>query len=199
MPGTSSSSEPGIAREVARPPETCTILSLRPWITSVGTVSSRSRAVRSGCVRIASICRATPAALTPRSQVSPARSRTASLGVRVARRADDRPEPRRAVDVRLAGAGAPRASSGGQQPRVLPADRAAAGGGHDRGQRPHPLGLQQRHRLHDHAAHRDADDVRGLDAEVVEQAEGVAGQVVERVRRPRACGARGSSAPASAG
>ena len=77
IPGTSSSSEPGIAREVARPPETCTILSAVPWITSVGTVTSRSRAVRSGWDRIATICRATPAALTPRSQVSAARSRTA--------------------------------------------------------------------------------------------------------------------------
>ena len=72
----------------------------------------------------------------------------------------------------------------GEQARVLPADGAAAGGGHDRGQGPHPLGPQQRHRLHDHAAHRDADDVRGLEAEVVQQAEGVVGHVVERVRRP---------------
>ncbi len=45
---------------------------------AAGTRSSRSRRVRSGWARTASIWRATPAALTPRSHVSPARSSTAS-------------------------------------------------------------------------------------------------------------------------
>ena len=47
-------------------------------MTSAGSCSSRSRLVRSGWARIATICRATPDALTPRSQVSAARARMAS-------------------------------------------------------------------------------------------------------------------------
>src|SRR5690606_18717568 len=38
-----------------------------------------------------------------------------------------------------------------------------------------------RHRLHDHAAHGDAEDVRPLDAEVVEQADGVGRHVGQQV------------------
>ncbi len=78
MPGISSSSEPGTAWEVARPPETCTILSAVPWMTRVGTETSRSWRDRSGWLRIASICRSTPTGLTPRSKVSSARATTAS-------------------------------------------------------------------------------------------------------------------------
>ena len=43
------------------------------------------------------------------------------------------------------------------------------------------LRLLDGHRLHDHAAHRGADDVGGADAEHVEQAGGVGGHVGERV------------------
>lgn len=81
MPGTRRSSASGIARAVARPPETWTILSLSPWTTVVGTRTSASRLVRSGWVRIARICRAEPLKLTPRSHVSAARWRAASAEV----------------------------------------------------------------------------------------------------------------------
>ena len=67
MPSTSSSSAPGIAAAVARPPETWTILSARPWITRAGTRRPRSRALRLRWIRIASIWRITPEVLTPRS------------------------------------------------------------------------------------------------------------------------------------
>jgi hypothetical protein len=78
MPGTRRSSAPVIARAVARPPETWTILSCSPWTTVVGTRTSASRPVRFGWVMIARICRAEPLKLTPRSHVSPARRRAAS-------------------------------------------------------------------------------------------------------------------------
>ena len=45
----------------------------------------------------------------------------------------------------------------------------------------HPLGVLDGHRLHDHAAHRGAHDVGPLDAEVVEQADGVGGHVGQLV------------------
>ena len=44
------SSAPGMAAAVARPPETWTIGSASPWITSVGTRSARRRAERLGWV-----------------------------------------------------------------------------------------------------------------------------------------------------
>ena len=47
-PSTSSSSAPGIAAAVARPPETWTIRSASPWITRAGTVSARSRGAAVG-------------------------------------------------------------------------------------------------------------------------------------------------------
>ena len=72
MPSMSSSSAPGIAAAVARPPETCTILSASPWTTRAGTWTACSFGARSGWVRIATIWRRTPAPLTPRSQVSAA-------------------------------------------------------------------------------------------------------------------------------
>ena len=78
MPSTSTSSAPGIAAAVARPPDTCTILSARPCTTRLGTRSPRSRGSRSGWVRIATICRSVPAALTPWSHVSAARTRLSS-------------------------------------------------------------------------------------------------------------------------
>ena len=62
-----SSSLPGTAIAVERPPETCTIRSASPWITNVGMDSRRSCAVRSGWVSTAIIWRITPLRLTPRS------------------------------------------------------------------------------------------------------------------------------------
>ncbi len=56
-----------------------------------------------------------------------------------------------------------------------------AGARHDRGEREHPLRALDRHGLGDHPAHRRADDVGPVDAEVVEQADGVVGHVRQRV------------------
>ena len=63
MPSTSSSSAPGIAAAVERPPLTWTILSAVPCTTSAGTRRLRSRGVRSGCLRTAIMCRIIPLAL----------------------------------------------------------------------------------------------------------------------------------------
>ena len=67
MPSTSSSSAPGTAAAVARPPEACTIRSAVPCTTRAGMVSERSRGPRLGWVSTAIIWRITPLALTPRS------------------------------------------------------------------------------------------------------------------------------------
>ena len=75
---------------------------------------------------------------------------------------------------------------------MLPADGASPGRRADAGQRPHPRRVLDGDRLRDHAAHRHADEVRGLQTEVVEQRDGVAGQVGHRVRRPRATGREGA-------
>jgi len=40
-----------------------------------------------------------------------------------------------------------------------------------------------RHRLHDHPAHRRADNVRRIDAEMVQQADGISGHVGQPIRR----------------
>jgi hypothetical protein len=86
---------------------------------------------------------------------------------------------------------------------MLPADRALAGGRHHAGQRAHPFGVRDRHRLGDHPAHRHAADVRGLEPQVVEEAEGVVGQVGQGVRHAHPAAGRGpeergSSHPADA-
>ncbi len=85
MPSMSSSSAPGMAAAVARPPETCTILSARPWTTSAGIFRARSLADRLGWVRIAIIWRRVPLAVTPRSKVSAAWARVLLLGGRGSR------------------------------------------------------------------------------------------------------------------
>ncbi len=78
MPSMSSSSVPGTAEAVARPPDTWTILSASPWMTIAGMPSERSGTVRLGWVTIASIWRITPLAEKPRSKVSSARRRRVS-------------------------------------------------------------------------------------------------------------------------
>ena len=54
---------------------------------------------------------------------------------------------------------------------MLPAHGPLPGRGHDAGQGPHPLRPQDRHGLHDHAAHRHPRHVGAVETEVVEQAE----------------------------
>ena len=136
MPSMVTSSAPGMAAAVERPPLTWTILSALPWMTSAGMRRLRSRGVRSPCVRMASIWRTTPLALTPRSKVSPARVRRAS-GAGGRRRTRSAPTWRRCCRRRRPGrpcaADQPREEGG-----VLPADGASSGRRADAGQRPHP-------------------------------------------------------------
>ena len=66
----------------------------------------------------------------------------------------------------------------------LPSENARiAARGHDRGEARDALGGAGRHRLRDHASHRNADDVRLCDAERVEEARDVFRHVLQRVRR----------------
>ena len=66
----------------------------------------------------------------------------------------------------------------------LPSSRVA-GRAHDRRQAAAAVGVLDGDRLGDHPAHRRAEDVGPLDAEVVEQADGVGGHVRQRVRHGR--------------
>ena len=84
------------------------------------------------------IWRSTPLAETPRSKVSPARASASSRGTREARGSRSaRHILTEAGGVRLAAAAA-RRDQHGQQPRVLPADRALPGRRHDAGERRGP-------------------------------------------------------------
>ena len=105
--------------------------------------------------------------------------------------ADQRPHGDAALDVGVP-PGLARPDQPRQEGRVLPADRASSGRRADAGQRAHPRRVLDGDRLRDHAAHRHADEVGGLQAEVVEQRDGVAGQVGHRVRRPRTTGREGA-------
>ena len=67
--------------------------------------------------------------------------------------------------------------------------RGVADRRHDRRHAEQPVGVLDRQRLDDHPAHRRADDVRLVDAEVVEQADRVSGHVGQRVRHRRQLGA----------
>ncbi len=66
--------------------------------------------------------------------------------------------------------------------RSGPAVLRFSGRGHHRGERQHPVGVRDRHRLGDHPAHRGADDVRPLDPQRGQQAQAVIGHVPQRVR-----------------
>jgi hypothetical protein len=107
-----------------------------------------------------------------------------------ARRADDLEHARHVLDVGVAVARRPpQQHREGAQPRH--SGPAVAGGGHDGGERPHPVRPPDRHGLGDHPAHGGADQVRALDPQLVEQAKGVVGHVLERVVRvPRDAGHR---------
>ena len=95
-------------------------------------------------------------------------------------RADDVEQRRGLGDVGRAVGGdrAQELAVGAQRGLAAP---AAAGARHDRGQRQDALGAPGGDRLGDHAAHRDADEVGALDAEVVEQADAVGGHLGQRV------------------
>ena len=69
----------------------------------------------------------------------------------------------------------------GRSTRLRPAHPAVARGGHDRDEREDTRRMLEGHQLGDHAAHRGADDVRGVDRQMIEQADRIAGHVLERV------------------
>ena len=180
MPGTSTSSAPGMARAVARPPDTWTSLSLRPWMTRAGIVQPLQGL---GAIGLSQHC----LHLTDH----PGRADAPVVGLgrplarllrgdRVRRRADRRPGLHRALDGLLPGA-LGRAEQHGKQPRVLPPDRAPAGRRHDRHEGEHAIAVLERQCLGDHAAHRDPRDVGLVDAEMVEQPDRVVGHVAQRV------------------
>ena len=183
MPSMRSSSAPGIAAAVARPPETCTILSAEA-VHDQRRHRQRAqlrRAVRLGEDRhhLAQRAAGGDAAVVG---LGGARAGLLLAG-RVARGADEPPGPDARSRCRPRGPARRPSRFGSRlgccQPTVrlpvvdmmLVSDRTRFGCG-------------DRHRLRDHAAHRDAADVRGLQPEVVEQAEGVVGHVGQGVRRP---------------
>jgi hypothetical protein len=61
MPSMTTSSAPGMAAAVARPPLTPIMRSLSPWMTRAGTRTDRSRAVRSPEATAATCWRMAPA------------------------------------------------------------------------------------------------------------------------------------------
>ena len=196
---------PGIARAVAAPPVGWTIRSRSPWMTSVGTSMWRSSAVRSPDAKIPASCaddaRAGRVAVPrdARRTRAPAARRTEIRAIRCGRTrhgAVHRLGPRsrrRGVTIRR------------QVDSRGPAEPRRTGGRHDRRQRANPARIVRGDGLGDHPAHRDADQVRVVVAERVQQADGVARHVAEvvlvaeaphaerdRVRRPVSpCGSIG--------
>ena len=181
MRGTIISRAPGIARAVARPPESATSGSASPWITSVGTSIVFSSAVRSPEARIAASWRG----------VRPDRGRGRSWLPRGAGCLPGRAAARSSRSCRRASRsgrcthrGPPRALEEHRQERRRgPPGPAAARVGHDRDQRRDVLGVQRGERLGDHPAHRRADDVRRCAIEFAQQRRGVAGHRRQRVGR----------------
>ena len=164
------------------PPLGITSWSRSPWTTRVGTRTSASPAVRSGLAWMASSCRIVPSGLTLRliavrtmppissaSKCGPAMSRNPATPSRSASAGSSG----RGVVIDIAMVGR---SRGETVPwRRLPVfdmieHRLST-----------PLGVVDRQLLGDHPAHRDADDVRGADAEVVEQRHGIGRHVGEQV------------------
>ena len=169
MSWTSSRLAPGIARRVCSPPFGRISVSARPWMTSVGTSSSAQcgGAGAGGADRRG-------LAEHPLGEEQPVVRRCSALRPippgRTAR-AGHRPRPR-ATEAAIApsrsdGIGC---NSAARTSGTDSVERRLAGGRHDRGQRPHPVGMLDRHRLDDHPAERRADDVGPFDAEVVEHA-----------------------------
>ena len=91
----------------------------------------------------------------------------------------ERPTLRSIASSRVA-AGGRRSSCHGLRGRL--ADLVLARRGHDRRERAHPLRVLDGDGLGDHPAHRRADDVGGVDAERVEEADAVGGHVGQPVR-----------------
>ena len=185
MPSISTCSAPRMAFAVARPPDRCTSgsfdavndgdrhVDVGQPLRAVGLGEHREH-VPSGAARApAAVVR-----LVGAGQGCLARGRVGGGGERLGRTDG------------LLGVGVASAAGGAEQQRdelrVEPADGAASRRGHDRRQRQHAVAVVDRQGLADHAAHRHADDVDAVETEVVEQPDGVDGEVVDRVRRPAA-------------
>src|SRR5918992_1130650 len=130
-----------------------------------------------------------PAAATPpqaRRGPSPEpRSNPRADAVLVSREALRPDEAEHAYEVLDGGVPVPRRLAEQDAPyaQLRPACPSLTRRGHDRSEREHALGPAHRHGLGDHPSHGDAGHMGRLDAEVVEQPEGVVGHVVEQVRR----------------
>ena len=182
MPSIIRRRAPGIARAVALPAAGRTSGSRVPWMTTVGSSSFRSCGVRSPEDVIACSWRATPGGMEAAVVGVADELAEARLVHRVCGRADHLERLHRLLDVALAAARRLRHQrSEGAQPREPEA--AVARRRHDRAQREHPLGVLDRRRLGDHPAHRGADEVGGLELEVVEQPDRVGRHVAQPVGR----------------
>ena len=101
--------------------------------------------------------------------------------VLVERRPADRTERLdRLIDRRRPGGGLA-AKELADDPHRRLSDTTVAGRRHDRRQAANPIGVLDRHRLGDHAAHRHPHDVGAVDAECVEQTDRVGGHVGQHV------------------
>ena len=160
MPSITSSDAPGMCCAVSRPAARGTSGSLAPWITSVGAAMVRSSLRRSPEATTASNWRRVPAG------------------------SDHAEHPDQVIDHRL---GIRRVGGPAQQrlarPAARPRDAPVAARGHDRSEAKHALREARRQHLRDHAAHRGADDVRAHDSQAVQQADGIAGHVFQRIGR----------------
>ena len=182
MSGNISSRAPGTARAVAMPPLGCTSGSTRPWMTSVGAVHpAAGPRCGPGWPRSPSSdapCRAGRSCGSNDGSAIWRASSSSKCGPEISRNVSTP-----LVDRRPRACGAERLRQLAQQRRLDPPVPAVAGVRHDRRQDWHPPRVLDGHRLGDHPAHRRADDVGGVDAEVVEQPDGVGRHVAERVRR----------------
>ena len=182
MPGSATSSASGIALAVATPARNGTSGSFSPWITTVGTSSRLRASVREPEARMAASCRAVPAGWWQRSKRGRGLLAEARLVDRVAGGPD---HPEDAYEVLDVGVALVRRAPHQHAPhaQLRRAHAPVASRGQHRAERQHPLRPAYGHRLGDHRAHRDADHVRALDAEPVEEAEAVVRHVHEQVRR----------------
>ena len=178
MSGYMISREPGIARAVAMPPLGMTRRSSRPCTTSVGRLDPPEvpRPVRAGqdghglaggTVEVVAACR--------RLLEHGPHRRSVEVGP------GDQPEHLHPVLHSLRGVARQVAGRFAQQRPVHATVPAIAGVRHDRRQAGHATGMTDRQGLADHAAHRDTDDVRPLDADRLQQPGRVVGHVGQRV------------------
>ena len=185
MPGILISSASGIAFAVRDPRAKGTSGSRPPWITTAGTSDPAMPRFGTPEARMAPSWRAVPPARGSGRTSAAASSRSALVARPVGRRPDHPEHAREVRRCRRRGRfGARRIStlhtrSFGVPTRRSPVVDIIEASDSTRS------GCLDRHRLGDHPAHRGADHVGALDAEVVEQADGVGGHVGQQVRHLR--------------